>query len=495
MTGFHDGFTGDNLVVTKAKSKKKLFVLDTNVLLHDPNCLTKFQEHDLFIPFITLEELDAHKVGTQDINRNARQVTRLLNDIVSQPGGSFDKGFELKSFNGNQATGRLFMQTKTFPANPELELTSKNDNQFLLALGYLGAHHKPARDVSLVTKDLNLRVKSFALGFKAEDYLHDHAVTDSDHLRKGIHYLTTDILENGRDLKSWKDGALNYYELRLAGAEDYFVNELLVLPDETQLVVRNNERGVLTLSTMVDYTKERHALWGIRARNEEQSFAMNLLMDPEVDFITLLGPAGTGKTLLTLAAALQQVIETKRFGEIIFTRATVPMGEEIGFLPGTEEEKMLPWLGALEDNLDVLLKNSKGGAEGARDAGKGHAKGDTKGDNEWQRDTTRDMVKAHIQVKSVSFMRGRTFQDKLFIVDEAQNLTPKQMKALVTRAGQGTKVICLGNLAQIDTPYLSETSSGLAFAVERFKGWRHFGHVILEKGERSRLANYANEHL
>jgi PhoH-like ATPase len=477
-------------VVTKAKSKKKLFVLDTNVLLHDPNCLTKFKEHDLFIPFVTLEELDAHKVGTQDINRNARQVTRLLSEIVSQPTGSFDKGFELSEFNGKQATGRLFMQTKTFPGNPDLELTSKNDNQFLLALGYLGQFHKPAREVSLVTKDLNLRVKSFALGFKAEDYLHDHAVSDADHLRKGIHYLETDILETGRDLKSWKDGALTHYELRMAGAENYFVNELLVLPNEVQLVVRNNERGVLHLSTIVDFTKERHALWGIRARNEEQSFAMNLLMDPEVDFVTLLGPAGTGKTLLTLAAALEQVIETKRFGEIIFTRATVPMGEEIGFLPGTEEEKMLPWLGALEDNLDVLLKNSKGTADGPRQ-GKGHAKGD----HEWQRDTTRDMVRAHIQVKSVSFMRGRTFQEKLFIVDEAQNLTPKQMKALVTRAGQGTKVICLGNLSQIDTPYLSETSSGLAFAVERFKGWRHFGHVILEKGERSRLANYANEHL
>jgi len=473
-------------VVTKAKSKKKLFVLDTNVLLHDPHCLTKFHEHDLFIPFVTLEELDNHKVGTQDINRNARQVTRLLNDIVSQPGGTFAKGFELKQFNGKQATGRLFMQTATFPSNPDLELTSKNDNQFLLALGHLRTNHRPARDVVLVTKDLNLRVKAFSLGFVAQDYLHDHAVTDTDLLRKGIHYLETDILETGRDLKSWKEGPLNYYEMRMADAARYFVNELLVLPDETQLVVRGNERGVLTLSTMVDYTKDRHALWGIRARNEEQSFAMNLLMDPEVDFVTLLGPAGTGKTLLTLAAALQQVIETKRFSEIIFTRATVPMGEEIGFLPGTEEEKMRPWLGALDDNLDVLLKNAKGDSDGDKQS---------KGNVDWQRDTTRAMVQSHIQVKSVSFMRGRTFQDKLFIVDEAQNLTPKQMKALVTRAGQGTKVVCLGNLAQIDTPYLSETSSGLAFAVERFKGWAHFGHVILEKGERSRLANYANEHL
>jgi PhoH-like ATPase len=484
--GVPHGFTGDNLVVTKAKSKKKLFVLDTNVLLHDPNCLTKFHEHDLYLPFVTLEELDNHKVGTQDINRNARQVTRLLNDIVSQPAGSFAKGFELKHFNGKQASGRLFVQATSFPAIADLELSSKNDHQFLLAMAHLPKAHRPARDVVLVTKDLNLRIKAQALGFVAQDYLHDHAVTDADLLRKGIHYLDTDILETGRDLKSWKDGPLDYFQMRMGGADRFFVNELLVLPGGAQLVVRDNEKGVLTLSTMVDYTRERHALWGIRARNEEQSFAMNLLMDPEVDFITLLGPAGTGKTLLTLAAALQQVIETKRFGEIIFTRATVPMGEEIGFLPGTEEEKMRPWLGALEDNLDVLMKNARGDSDGGKHA---------KGDDSWQRDTTRQLVESHISVKSVSFMRGRTFQDKLFIVDEAQNLTPKQMKALVTRAGQGTKVVCMGNLAQIDTPYLSETSSGLAFAVERFKGWRHFGHLILEKGERSRLANYANEHL
>lgn len=462
-------------MVTKTKPKKKLFLLDTNVLLHDPYCLTKFKEHDVYIPFVVLEELDGHKVGTQDINRNARQVTRQMSDIVTQ-GGSFDKGFDLSSFNGKQGTGRMFMQAKSFPPNADLELASKNDNQFLLALAHLAETFKPARDVVLVTKDFNLRIKAFALGFVAQDYMHDHAVEDADLLRKGIHYLKADPLELAEDLKSWKHGGLDFYEFTCPESPLYFVNELLVLPDGTELIVRGNEEGVLRLSTMVDYSKSKNSLWGITARNEEQNFAMNLLMDPEVDFITLLGPAGTGKTLLTLAAALQQVVEKKLFSEIIFTRATVPMGDEIGFLPGTEEEKMLPWLGALEDNLDVLLGNAKG-------------------ENEWQRGTTQDMVRSHIKIKSVSFMRGRTFQDKLFIVDEAQNLTPKQMKALVTRAGTGTKVICMGNLAQIDTPYLSETSSGLAFAVERFKGWAHFGHVILEKGERSRLANYANEHL
>jgi PhoH-like ATPase len=464
---------GDALVV--AKTKKKLFVLDTNVLLHDPNCLTKFQEHHVYLPFVTLEELDSFKTGTQDINRNARQVTRLLSDIVSQ-GGKLEKGFELKGFNGQQATGKLFLQAGSFPANPDVELASKNDNQFLLALGYLAKSFKPAADVVLVSKDLNLRVKAFAMGFVAQDYMHDHAVDDADLLRKGIHFLDTDLLENAVDLKCRKAGAVDLYEFRCSDAPRYLVNELLVLPSGTQLLVRENRQDALVASTLTDFSKEKNALWGITARNEEQNFAMNLLMDPEVDFITLLGPAGTGKTLLTLAAGLQLVIEQKRYSEIIFTRATVPVGDDIGFLPGSEEEKMMPWLGALEDNLDVLL-------------------GKAKGDNTWQRDTTTDIVRSRIKVKSISFMRGRTFQDKLFIVDEAQNLTPKQIKALVTRAGPRTKVVCMGNLAQIDTPYLSETSSGLTYAVEGFKGWAHFGHVILKKGERSRLADYANEHL
>jgi PhoH-like ATPase len=227
---------------------------------------------------------------------------------------------------------------------------------------------------------------------------------------------------------------------------------------------------------MRDYENEKNDVYGVVARNEEQNFALNLLMDPEVHFVTLLGPAGTGKTLLTLAAGLEQVVERKDFDEIIFTRATVPMGEDIGFLPGTEEEKMMPWMGALDDNLDFLLGSSK--AETA-----------------WHAKTTKDLIRERIKIKSMSFMRGRTFARKFLIIDEAQNLTPKQMKSLITRAGMGTKVVCMGNLAQVDTPYLSERSSGLAYAVERFKGWKRYGHVILEKGERSELANYANDNL
>ena len=230
------------------------------------------------------------------------------------------------------------------------------------------------------------------------------------------------------------------------------------------------------LETLKDYTHQRNNVWGITARNREQNFALNVLMNPEIDFVTLLGQAGTGKTLLTLAAALAQTLDEKLYSEIIVTRVTVPVGEDIGFLPGTEEEKMTPWMGALEDNLDVLNNTDD-------EAG------------EWGRAATQDLIRSRIKVKSLNFMRGRTFLNKFLIIDEAQNLTPKQMKTLITRAGPGTKVVCLGNISQIDTPYLTEGSSGLTYVVDRFKGWPHGGHVTLMRGERSRLADYAAETL
>ncbi len=224
-----------------------------------------------------------------------------------------------------------------------------------------------------------------------------------------------------------------------------------------------------------DYRNPKHPVWGINARNREQNFALNLLMDPEIDFVTLLGQAGTGKTLLALAAGLAQTLEDKRYREIIMTRVTVSVGEDIGFLPGTEEEKMAPWMGALMDNLEVLTKSENGG--------------------DWGRAATNDLLQNRIKIRSLNFMRGRTFLNKYLIIDEAQNLTSKQMKTLVTRAGPGTKVVCLGNVAQIDTPYLTETTSGLTYVVDRFKDWAHSGHITLKRGERSRLADFASEAL
>jgi PhoH-like ATPase len=239
--------------------------------------------------------------------------------------------------------------------------------------------------------------------------------------------------------------------------------------------VRRVEGDTATLELTRDFRSERHNIWGVTARNREQNFALNLLMDPEIDLVTLLGPAGTGKTLLALAAGLAQTLEGNRFVEIIMTRVTIPLGEDIGFLPGTEEEKMEPWMGALMDNLEVLTQSQEGG--------------------NWGRAATNDLLRNRIKIRSLNFMRGRTFLNRFIILDEAQNLTPKQMKALITRAGPGTKIACLGNVAQIDTPYLTETTSGITYAVNRFRGWSHSGHVTLVRGERSRLADFASDAL
>jgi PhoH-like ATPase len=290
--------------------------------------------------------------------------------------------------------------------------------------------------------------------------------------------LAADFWErHGKNMRSWKEGARTYYELTGPAVAAWTVNQFVFEDRDGGLaaIVRRVQGNVATLELVRDFSGERNGVWGIAARNREQNFALNLLMDPDIDFISILGPAGTGKTLLTLAAGLLQTLEHNRYAEIIMTRVTIPLGEDIGFLPGTEEEKMEPWMGALMDNLEVLTHSAEGGS--------------------WGRAATNDLLRNRIKIRSLNFMRGRTFLNRFVIIDEAQNLTPKQMKALVTRAGPGTKMICLGNIAQIDTPYLTETTSGLTYVVTRFQGWGHAGHITLVRGERSRLADYASETL
>jgi PhoH-like ATPase len=330
-----------------------------------------------------------------------------------------------------------------------------------------------------VSKDINMRIKARALGLAAEDYFNDKVLEDTELLYSGMEELPSDFWErHGKGMESWQHGGHTLYRVTGPLIPTLLANEFVYLEPKGeapfQAIVKELTGKTALLSTLKDYTHQKNNVWGIVARNREQNFALNLLMNPDVDFVTLVGQAGTGKTLLTLAAGLMLTLEFKVYTEIIMTRVTVPVGEDIGFLPGTEEEKMNPWMGALEDNLDVLNKTDD-------EAG------------EWGRAATRDLIRSRIKVKSLNFMRGRTFINKFLIIDEAQNLTPKQMKTMVTRAGPGTKVVCLGNIAQIDTPYLTEGSSGITYVVDRFKGWEHSGHVTLQRGERSRLADHAAE--
>ncbi|MBV5298775.1 MAG: PhoH family protein [Rhodoferax sp.] len=467
---------------TRAKAVRgpaKLFVLDTNVLLHDPSCLFRFEEHDIFLPMIVLEELDAHKKGMTEVARNGRQTSRSLDALAEHQGADISAGLPLNSTGHSQARGRLFFQTQLLQHDLPLSLPQgKADNQILGVVEALRKQHAP-REVVLVSKDINMRVKARALGLLTDDYQNDKTLDDGDLLYSGTYALPHDFWStHGSTVESWQQGAHTFYRVSGPVVPQLLVNQFVYFeaPGEPSLYAKVTEiRGkVAVFRTLRDFTHLKNSVWGITSRNREQNFAMNLLMDPEVDFVTLTGTAGTGKTLMALASGLTQVLDERRYTEIIVTRATVSVGEDIGFLPGTEEEKMGPWMGAMDDNLEVLGKTDTAAGE-------------------WGRAATNELIRSRIKVKSMNFMRGRTFLNKYVIIDEAQNLTPKQMKTLITRAGPGTKIICMGNIAQIDTPYLTEGSSGLTYAVDKFKGWAHSGHITLARGERSRLADFASE--
>lgn len=460
---------------------RRMFVLDTNVLMHDPACLFRFQEHDLFIPMVVLEELDGAKKGMSEVARNARQASRFLDELVEGgAAGSITEGLRLDDAhytNDNDAPrGRLFLQTQNLTNKLPASLPGNNVDNSILGITLALQNEYPDIPIILVSKDINLRIKARVLGIQTEDYYNDKVLDDANLLYTGVQALAPDFWDrNGEQLDSWHDKSSTYYKLRGRPVEACYPNQCLYGEDESGLetIVKQTGGDTTTLILATDYRKENNNVWGITARNREQNFALNLLMDPDIDLVTLLGPAGTGKTLLTLAAGLQQTMELKRYREIIITRVTIPVAEDIGFLPGTEEEKMAPWMGALLDNLEVLTG------------------GDMNGD--WARAATADLLNKRIKLRSLNYMRGRTFLSRFIILDEAQNLTSKQMKTLITRAGPGSKIVCLGNISQIDTPYLTETTSGITYVVDRFKDWHYSGHITLHRGERSRLADIANE--
>ncbi|RKZ78254.1 MAG: PhoH family protein, partial [Gammaproteobacteria bacterium] len=402
---------------------KRLFVLDTNVLMHDPTALFRFDEHDIFLPMVVLEELDRGKKGLSEVSRNVRQVSRFLDELMLQVGDTeaIANGIPLPSVNANgdlpKASGRLFFQTTQMAQDLPKELPGQLADNAILGIVINLQQAKPDTTVTLVSKDINLRIKATVLGIHSEDYYNDKVLDDVDLLYRGSTELSADFWDDLNRLESWTDEGRTFYEIEGDVVQDWYPNQLIFSPGETnsiEAVVRTTDDATANIELIHDFRKESHAIWGITARNREQNFAMNLLMDPEVDFVSLLGQAGTGKTLLTLAAALTQTVEHKRYTEIIMTRVTVPVGEDIGFLPGTEEEKMTPWMGALMDNLEVLNQTEGG---------------------EWGRQATNDVLQRWIKIRSLNFMRGRTFLNRFIIIDEAQNLTSKQMKTLVTRAG------------------------------------------------------------
>jgi PhoH-like ATPase len=467
----------------RARKERRIFVLDTNVLMHDPTSIFRFEEHDIYIPMTVLEELDAGKKGLSEAARNVRQVSRFLDELMQGASKEeIDLGLPLPSTSvpinhGKRPPGgRLFFQTQMLASVLPTSLPGQGaDNAILANTLALQQLYVDAR-ITLVSKDINLRIKAAIVGVQAEDYSSDKTIEDADLLSNGAQQLPPNFWDkHGKGMESWQDKTRTYYRVRGPLVHEWQTNQFVydAGDDGVEAIIRKLEGDSAVLALTTDFRNERNNVWGVTARNREQNFALNLLMDPDIDFVTILGPAGTGKTLLTLAAGLAQTLDHNRFSEIIMTRVTIPLGEDIGFLPGTEEEKMEPWMGALMDNLEVLTQGQPGGT--------------------WGRGATNDLLRHRIKIRSLNFMRGRTFLNRFIIIDEAQNLTPKQMKALVTRAGPGTKLVCLGNIAQIDTPYLTETTSGLTYVVNRFYGWAFSGHITLVRGERSRLADYASE--
>jgi PhoH-like ATPase len=465
------------------KNPSRLFVLDTNVLMHDPSSLFRFQEHDLFIPMVVLEELDAGKKGVSEVARNVRQASRFIDEIINTADTDDIKdGLEINSAlhsNGNgDVSGRLFLQTQILPDSIPESLPGNNaDNSILGTTLSLQKKH-PKKIITLVSKDINLRIKAHVLGIHTEDYTNDKVLDDADLLYTGIDKLPDDFWDaKSEALTSWQEDMRSLYEIQGQPMEECYPYQCLYTEEGAgfEALVKTTDKNKTTLVHAIDYREDKQSVWGVNAKNREQNFALNLLMDPDVDVVTILGVAGTGKTLLSLASGLAQVMDNKLYREIIISRVTIPVAEDIGFLPGTEEEKMAPWMGALMDNLEVLTNSEDSG--------------------DWERAATSDLLSKRIKIRSLNFMRGRTFLNRYIIVDEAQNLTAKQMKTLITRAGPGSKMVILGNISQIDTPYLTETTSGLTYVVDRFKNWEHSGHITLMRGERSRLADFANEAL
>lgn len=456
---------------------KKLFILDTNILMHDPTAIFRFHEHDIFLPMVVLEELDKYKTGISEVSRNVRQTNRTLDEILSHHDSeAIAAGIPLHS-ETTESLGRLFLQTDLLnEVTPGLLPGQKADNHILGVALSLKKKYKD-KEIIIVSKDINLRIKATILGILAEDYYNDKVLDDVSLLHSGMHVLPSNFWDsNSENVEAWQIQNQIYYKITGLNTDNWFPNDCLVSEDDSfKAIIKEVKDHEIIIKLAKDYTIEKNAVWGIMAKNNEQNFALNLLLDPDIDFITLQGPAGTGKTLLTIAAGLTQVFDHTLYNEIIMTRVTIPVGEDIGFLPGTEEEKMTPWMGALMDNLEVLHHGQDGGAFG--------------------RFATEDLLRNKIKIRSLNFMRGRTFLKRFIIIDEAQNLTSKQVKTLITRAGPGSKIVCLGDIKQIDTPYLSETNSGLTFAVHRMRQWEHSAHITLSRGERSRLAQYAAQQM
>lgn len=454
---------------------RKRFILDTNVLLHEPLSIYSFNEHQVLIPMTVLEELDRIKDRQKDVSRDARVAIRTLESLFHEATPEQIIAGVPLGLSGETALGTIAIVTDKHLPQGEVKLTDDEaDNRIINTALYL-QYQFPDSKAVLVTKDINMRLKAKGAGLKyVEDYRSDQVIEDVRLLAKGFYHQEASFWERVGECDSETHGREVIHTVAdelLPGAH---INQYLI-DDTADFAGRVLERRSNKVR-FVDLGRERmmgRKAWGIQPKNIYQAMALDALLDPNIELVMLTGPAGSGKTLLAMAAALEMTIEKGMYDRVIVTRNTPEIAESIGFLPGTEEEKMAPWLAAITDTLEVLHKQ----------------------DECMEGSLKYIMDKANLQFKSVNFMRGRSIQNTFVLLDECQNLTASQLKTIITRCGEGTKLVCSGNLAQIDSSYLTPVTSGLTYIVERFKNFEGSANVYLNGVMRSRLAAYAEEHL
>lgn len=459
----------------RAESTGKAYVIDTNVLIHDPNSILNFDEHLVIIPMTVLEELDKLKNGNKSVAADCRSAIRLIDGIIADsPTEKLQQGVPIPRNGGTEHCGRLAIMMNRTGEPPEACLPNdNNDNKIINRVVQMQMENPDVRHI-LVTKDINMRLKARGCCIHAEDYHNDQLVSDVKQLSTGYHDFAGSFWDRVSHVDTIQRDNGTFHSLsREVFDSPLYVNQYIL--DEQDFLARIeevNDEHVLIKHIPRDSVMHQSA-WGLQPRNIYQAMALHALLDTDIHLVNLTGPAGSGKTILALAAAIEMTVAHKLYNKIIVTRSTPPLAEDHGFLPGTEEEKMDPWLGAITDNIEAL-----------------HIQDESpQGSIEYVKS------KANIQFKALNYIRGRSFQRSLILIDESQNLTPHQMKAIITRAGEGSKVVCLGNLAQIDTPYLSPISSGLTYMAERFKGFRHSTSLRLNGIPRSLLAEYAEANL
>ncbi len=465
---------GHNRTSTTPSEQTIRYVLDTNVLIHDPTALLNFEEHHVVIPMTVLEELDHLKSGRQTHAADCRQAIREIDRILgSATPDDVEQGVPVQRDDTGKPQGHLSILMSRAPDNLATLPIHLNDNKIINDICQLQRQH-PEQPVVLITKDINMRLKARGCGIHSEDYHSDQLVTDIDLLNKGYIEFPGSFWDQVDAVKTERRDKRTYHQIpKIESLQEVCPNQFIL--DNNGLVARITkiQEDVLTLMHLDHHQLLEQEAWGLKPRDVYQAMALNLLLDPDIHLVNLTGSAGSGKTILALAAAIEMTVNNPIYRRIIATRSTQGLDEDIGFLPGTEQEKMEPWLGAITDNLEALHCEDED-ASGSVDYVLG---------------------RVPLHFKSLNYIRGRSFQQSLILIDESQNLTPHQIKTIVTRAGKGSKVICLGNLAQIDTPYLNATSSGLTYLNERFKNFDHGGNIQLQGVPRSLLAEYAEANL